>query len=584
MEMKATRRGFIGGAAAFAPFAGRLWAEETPLLKLGVMTDTHVGTDKASCSRARLAYEMFRDMGVDLIANVGDVADHHYPTGYTAYREMVNETFANVPAERRPKELFVYAWHDAYAYKGHPREDSTKDSPEAFADMEKLIGATNGPYAEGEIKGYPYVVIPQFYGTGGVDWARFDKMLAAAVASHPGKPVFVFAHVAPHGTTRGGRGMSEKRNVLNKYPQAINLSGHSHGSLRDERAIWQGEFTSVSMGCLQNWGGGLPGTAPKRMDNYGAVLVEVFADRIAFRRFDVRDRKEYSADAPWIVPWPFDPATAPYRPSVRKPKMPAPAFAKGSQIEVKPDATPFSEMRITFPAASVGARAFAYRVELQRGHSGGESTLPCEWATFARKDMFGDFWQRESERQPMVTQCIGAPYFDEGTEYRVIVVPRNSWGVEGKALEKTFTAPKPERKGELVWESDDPMKDCPFIPGLQGGKAQPVNNDGFFGHGTGNARLVFPKDVWKGEKGTRFRFTLDMRTIQEKAPCWTIVLRNRKPLQNAVARIATPVGDSGVQRYVMEFAKPNAAYTYYLLVREGAGGKVRFEHVRIERI
>ena len=95
--MKATRRGFIGGAAAFAPFATRLWAAETPLLKIGVMTDTHVGKTKESCARARLAYEMFRDMGVDLIANVGDVADHHYPTGYTAYREMVEAFTRSTP-------------------------------------------------------------------------------------------------------------------------------------------------------------------------------------------------------------------------------------------------------------------------------------------------------------------------------------------------------------------------------------------------------------------------------------------------------------------------------------------------------
>ena len=576
--MKTTRRGFIGGAAVFAPFATRLWAAETetPLLKIGVMTDTHVGKTKESCSRARLAYEMFRDMGVDLIANVGDVADHHYPTGYVAYREMVEETFAQVPAERRPKELFVYAWHDAYAYKDHPREAAAKDSPEAFADMERLIGATNGPYAEGEIKGYPYVVIPQLYGSWGVDWKRFDKMLADAVASHPGKPVFVFAHQPPTRTTRSGSGIKEKRKVLNKYPQAINISGHTHGSLRDERAIWQGEFTSVNIGCLQVWGGGLPGTAPKRMENYGAVLVEVFADRIVFRRFDVRDRKEYSADAPWMVPWPFDPATAPYRPSARRPKMPVPEFAKGAGIEVKPNAVPFRELRVTFPAASVGARAFAYRVELQRRVDG-------TWTPFARRDTFGDFWMRESERPASVTQSFLAAYFDEGEEYRMVVTPRNSWGVDGKSIEKTFAAPRPARTGELVWESADPMKDCPFISGLQGGKARQAT-DGFFEHGAGNARLVFPEGVWKGAKGTRFRFTLDMRTIQEQGPCWTIVLRNRKPLQNAVDRISTPAGDSGVQRYVIEFTKPDAAYTYYLLIREGSGGKVRFEHVKIERI
>ena len=581
--IKATRRGFIGGVVAFTPFAARLWAAEPPLLKIGLMTDTHVGKTKESCSRARLAYEMFRDMGVDLIANVGDVADHHYPTGYVAYREMVAETFANVPAERRPKELFVYAWHDAAYYKDHPRNAARKDSPEAFADMERLIGAANGPYAEGEVKGFPYVVLPQFYGTNGVDWERADKMLSAAVASHPGKPVFVFAHQPPSGTTRNGRGIPAKRELLNRYPQAINITGHTHGSLRDERAIWQGEFTSVNIGCLQNWGGELPGVAPTRKENYGAVLAEVFADRIVFRRLDVRDRKEYSADAPWTVPWPFDSSTAPYRPSVRKSNMPVPAFANGASIKVKPDADPFSALSVEFPPASVAARAFAYRVELQRGNPGGNSTLPCEWDTFARRDVFGDFHLRASERPTTVEQRFGAPYFDEGVEYRVVVVPRNSWGVEGNAIEKVFKAPRPERKGELAWESFDPMTDCPFLLGLSGGTALQAK-DGFFAHGQKDARLEFPEGVWTGAKGAHFRFTLDMCTIQEKEPCWTIVLRNCTPLSNATALISTPAGDSGVQRYVMEFEKPDAAYSYSLLVRHGAGGRIRFEHVKIERI
>ena len=156
---------------AFAPLSGVWGAEEKPLLKIGLMTDTHVGKTKASCARARLAYELFRDIGVDLIVNDGDVADHHYPTGYVAYREMVEETFAGVPAAERPQELFVYAWHDAFDYKNHPRGDAQKDAPEAFAEMQELIKSPNGPYAEGEIKGFPYVVIPQFYGRKGqVDW------------------------------------------------------------------------------------------------------------------------------------------------------------------------------------------------------------------------------------------------------------------------------------------------------------------------------------------------------------------------------------------------------------------------------
>ena len=259
--------------------------------------------------------------------------------------------------------------------------------------------------------------------------------------------------------------------------------------------------------------------------------------------------------------------------------MPVPEFAKGAGIEVTPDAVPFTAMHVTFPAASVGARAFAYRVELQRRVDGA-------WAPFARRDTFGDFWMRESERPASVTQSFNAAYFDEGEAYRMVVAPRNSWGVAGESLERTFTAPRPARTGELVWESADPMKDCPFVSGLQGGKARQAK-DGFYEHGAGTARLVFPEGVWKGAKGTRFRFTLDMRTVQGQEPCWSIVLRNRKPLHNAVGRIFTPAGDSGVQRYVIEFTKPGAAYdAYCLLIREGLGGKgkVRFERVKIERI
>ena len=378
--MKTSRRNFakIAVAAAFAP-KEMLWAEEPPLLKVGLITDTHVGKTKESCSRARLAYELFRDIGVDMIVNDGDVADHHYPTGYVAYREMVEETFAGVPAERRPQELFVYAWHDAYDYKGHPREDSTKDAPEAFADMQRLIKSPNGPYAEGEIKGFPYVVIPQFEGREGkLDWDRFDKMLSAAEKSHPGKPVFAIAHVPPADTTRGRHGSADKRRVLNRHPMAVNISGHSHGSMRDDRAIWQGEFTSINVGCLQTWGGGLPGSAPKRMQNYGAVLMEVFANRIVFRRFDVRDRKEYSADAPWVVPWPFDPATAPYRREPRAAASKAPEFAPGAKIGVTMD-KPFKTARIEFPCVSGAVRPLAYRIEIERrGGDGG-------WVPFARK-------------------------------------------------------------------------------------------------------------------------------------------------------------------------------------------------------
>ena len=109
--------------------------------------------------------------------------------------------------------------------------------------------------------------------------------------------------------------------------------------------------------------------------------------------------------------------------------------------------------------------------------------------------------------------------------------------------------------------------------------------DGFYAMPAGaQARLALPKEAWMGGTGAKFRFTVDMTTEQGEGPCWTFVLRNRTPLNNAVARTATPPGKSGTLRYVLEFAKADAAYVYDLLVREGGAGRIRFDYVKIERV
>ena len=198
-------------AGAF-PFVGMVpsaWADEKPLLRIGIMTDTHIGETKASCGRVKLACELFRRQNVDMVAHVGDLADYHYPKGYAAYRSVVDEAFEGLAPEARPQELFVYAAHDTFAYGGRQkRSEWPKYIDEAYSDMQRLVRAPNGPYASGSIKGFPYVTFPQT-GTKGVDWPRIEKMVADAVAANPGKPVFVFAHVPPAGTTRTGRGDSK---------------------------------------------------------------------------------------------------------------------------------------------------------------------------------------------------------------------------------------------------------------------------------------------------------------------------------------------------------------------------------------
>ena len=106
---------------------------------------------------------------------------------------------------------------------------------------------------------------------------------------------------------------------------------------------------------------------------------------------------------------------------------------------------------------------------------------------------------------------------------------------------------------------------------------------GFYNMGTGSARLEFPNGVWTGARDSKFRFIADVHTVQGD-DTWTMVLRNPNPLKNANNRIMTPSGDSGSLRYIIDFSKTGASHYYYLLVREGGAGKIRFNYIRIERI
>ena len=128
------------------------------------------------------------------------------------------------------------------------------------------------------------------------------------------------------------------------------------------------------------------------------------------------------------------------------------------------------------------------------------------------------------------------------------------------------------------------MKDCPFLSGLTAGKPLAVDADGFYEHNVSNARLVFPDKIWNGQKGTKFRLTLDVHMKQSNERGWTLVMRNPTPMHNATARIQTPPGDSGIFRYVIDFKKQGSDYKYYLLIREGLKGKIHFHYAKIERI
>lgn len=542
-------------------------------LRFGVITDTHIGNNEQSCDRVKAAYQLFRDLKVDLIVHCGDIADLYYPTGYQSYRKVVDWVFEGSP---KPKEIFVYAFnHDA---AGAPSKET------AYKVMKENLKISHDPYDKIVAGEYTFLVFPE-----DLDMKRYEETIAAETKRNPGKPLFVVNHVPAFDTVYNSRvwGSLRERKVLDKYPEVIQIAGHVHGTPRNELDIWQGAFTAVSGGTLQIWDGELTAVPPARKRVDMALLFEVYRNRIVIRRYHTQSKTEYRKENPWTIPLPFNSKTAPYNHARRAALCPRPVFEPGAMLEVKPDQMPFRELVLRFPEAKHPEGVFKYRIEgfLRDGKK--------EWMRVFLQEIYGNFHLENEGHDKYHEHRLSGGFCEPDMEYRFTVTPVNWYEREGKALEKVLKLPA-KAPSKVVWETENPMEECPFLSGFTGGNLlMPVN--GFYRLSAadsedklnpgGSARLIFPAGVWKGEaRKTRFRFTVDMQTVQKDGNRWTLVLRNPDPILHTHARISTPPGDSGVLRYVLEFAKINTNDNYYLLVREGGEGLIKFKSVKIERL
>ena len=533
-----------------------LSAAEKPLLRAGLITDTHVTPRVQSVNKLRAALKLFRAQKVDVVINLGDVAEKFH---YEAYRHYRNTVKAVYP--RGIREIFAYANHDVNP--GMP----DLPRPVTYGMVKKALEITHDPVDVVVIKGVVFVTLPESLH----DLQAYESHIAAAAAKYPGKPLFVIDHRPPHNTSYNTLVWCKagKHEVLKKFPQVINLSGHVHNDIRNELCLWQGEYTSIDTGCISGWAGDLEGVIPFGKSSAGVLIMDVFADKVIFHRMDCQTGKV--AAEPWRVPLPHDPQNPPLSFARRKESSKAPEFPAGSKLKALFHPQKFNRLYLRFDAAQPQKDTFKYEIFFKDKNS-------CKVVN--RMEIFGDFFRNETVKKS--GHAISAGYFDDGREYIVEVVPFNFFGKRGKGMKTEFKAPA-KVKFTTVFECRDPMKVLKFKSGLAGGEELPVKN-GFYQHNVEEARLLLPAGVWQGKKGTRFRFTVDMHTKQGDTEKWTLVLRNPKPEVNARARLYTQNGDVGVRRYVIEFTKMADEYDYYFLVREGAAGEVRFDYVKIEKL
>ena len=531
-------------------------AAEKPLLRAGITTDTHVTPNPKSVNRLRAALTLFKEKNVDVVINLGDVADKFHPEAYKHYRNTVKEVYPE-----GIKEIFAYANHDLNpGLPGLPK-------PLTYEMVKKELEITHEPVDLLVLNGVVFVIFPESMH----DLKAYEEHLAAAAEKYPGQPLFVIDHRPPHNTSYNTLVWCKlgKGEILKKFPQVISISGHVHNEVRNELCIWQKEYTVVDAGCISGWGGDLEGVIPFGKSTAGVLIMEVYKDKVLFHRMDCQTKAVVAE--PWCVPLPHDPENPPLAFEKRKAASVAPEFPERARAKAFCKTENFKSVDLFFTAAQPQKDVFKYEIFIKNKKSG---------KIINRQEIFGDFYRNERVRA--AKHNISAGYFESGKEYIFEVFPVGFFGKKGKMLQTEFKAPQ-KAKSTIVFECRDPMKSLKFMSELEGGSEMPVKN-GFYQHNIEEARLIFPDGVWEGKKGTKFRFTIDMHTRQGDLEKWTLVLRNPNPVANAKARLYTQNGDIGVRRYVIEFTKAAKDYNYYFLIREGEPGEVRFDYVKIERL
>ena len=586
MEMR--RRAFIGSAAALASMPG--WAaDEKPLFKVGFMTDTHVGTTKKSCERVKAAFATFKAQGCEAIVHCGDLADWHYEEGYRYYLEELEAAFPPGMADR-PQFLYVLANHDVLDPKRKDpklRASRSMDHDVAFKDMCERLKIDHWYFEQRDLHGYPLLVFPQTIAHVG-GYGEMEKKIAKACADYPGKPVFVCTHQPPIDTcyNSGAWGDAQLRRVMNKFPQVVQFNGHTHGSLRNEMSVWQGEFTAVDVCCLQVWHGVCVGTPLASKQAYGVVVMEVYPSRLVLRRYDVRDGSELFPGRPWVVPLPYDRATAPLTVERRAKTARPGRFAAGAKLECAPDATPFTSVKLSFPAVENEEDVERYRIEIARRGADGA------WEKFSCCDIFSEFYVRPQDRKGAHERTISSAFFDAvGAEYRFTVTPMGFFGTLGKPLEKVWKTPA-KKAVKVLWSCDNPMEELDFRYGwprndaeMRSAKKVPLQ-DGWYVPPT-QAWLMLKPGVWNIEKGTNIRLIAEMSFDQpEFLEAWNLYLRVNDGTSRSIPGgwTSTPEGKTAIFRYVVEAKMPTPGLDYGISFARGHGGKVRFRSVRIEQV
>lgn len=393
----------------------------TPVVRFAVCSDSHIATmgDK-SCSRIvkalKLAYAVsdsdkeYNQLDAFLIA--GDISDKGWKSQFCGFK-AVTDLFLRDETTLVP---ILAKSHDGYT--------KAKGTLEYFSE---LMGCSNDIHYI--INGYHFIalstskIVEDQYSEYQRQW--LDEQLAEAVKDDATKPIFVMHHEHNTGTVYGsseidGWGIDYFNDILAKYPQVVDFSGHSHYPLNDPRSIWQGDFTAIGTGSLAYMEFTVDETRKIHPTGYQQEaqfwIVEVDANNsIRLRGIDLTEAKVLCE---YIINNPADKAQRQFTPEQQAAKSKAPVFDDGAKLKITKS---FGNVTIKLPVAKStdGMPIFLYRAYV---YDADGNEVASQWAL----PKYYSYTQKDNIKIKIKDLKKG--------KYTVKVVAETAYGVQSQPL------------------------------------------------------------------------------------------------------------------------------------------------------
>lgn len=228
----------------------------TPVLRFMLASDVHIGTSPSvrdtNLANAidyanTFANSSNKYKSLDAALFAGDISDNGDQIALNSFK-----TTALAHLNNDTQFVVSMGNHD---FRGASAADSIAQFANLFGPVDKHL-IINGFHF---ISLSPDLSQGEHFSQDKVVW--LDNQLALAAEADSTKPIFVMQHEHIQGTVYGSDAwyVSELTNVMCKYPQVVDMSGHSHYPLADPRSIWQGTFTALGTGTLHYYELGING-------------------------------------------------------------------------------------------------------------------------------------------------------------------------------------------------------------------------------------------------------------------------------------------------------------------------------------